>query len=514
VDAADADGAGREDAGSDGNALDWTIEFVGSDCDGDCGEAVHGTDVEGVDLGDDGTALDGVDLPDGQEDVEVVPKCLNDIDCPGVPPCKLGRCDPLVGCTYEYPDIECGDIQLPCRTGRCQFGSCQTQVLPDSTTCDDGDPCTLVDLCLEGACVGGLLDPECSPICGDGYCGGPETTCNCPGDCGLPCADKQCGPDGCGSSCGNCSPYYDCVDGICVYVPYCGDHNCDVDEDCGNCLQDCPCGCGEVCHSGVCEFVGCDGKECGDGECGVSCGTCPFGSYCLYGHTCGAVPGLDWVQIPGGTFDMGCSDGGLADCWPDEKPVHPVTLLPFQMMVAEMTEGQYFALMGTNPSCHYNGSNGDDHPVECVSWLESKAVCTVLNGRLPSEAEWEYAARGGTTTRHYCGNTEACLLDIAWYWANSSTGTGPRKHPIRLKLPNAWGLYDMLGNIYEWTNDWYSNGYYSEWFTDNPKGPNEGSTKVVRGGYFGYSFEEMRLSNRYSFLPGAKVHFLGLRCVR
>jgi len=211
---------------------------------------------------------------------------------------------------------------------------------------------------------------------------------------------------------------------------------------------------------------------------------------------------------------MGCSDGGLADCWPDEKPVHPVTLLPFQMMVAEMTEGQYFALMGNNPSCHYNGANGDDQPVECVTWFEAQAVCDVLDGRLPTEAEWEYAARGGTTTRHYCGDSEACLLDIAWYWANSSTGTGPRKHPGRLKLPNAYGLYDMLGNVYEWTSDWYGPGYYSEWFTDNPKGPSDGASKVVRGGYYAYSFAEMRLSNRCSYVPAVKDYFLGVRCVR
>jgi formylglycine-generating enzyme required for sulfatase activity len=184
--------------------------------------------------------------------------------------------------------------------------------------------------------------------------------------------------------------------------------------------------------------------------------------------------GIKMVPIPGGTFEMGTNVGPG-----DDKPVHSVTLSAFEMSATEITQGQYKAVMGTNPSMF----TGDDNlPVENVSWNDAVAFCRALSQktggefRLPTEAEWEYACRAGTTTVYNLGDAESDLARAGWYNSNSNSTT----HPVGQKTPNSWGLYDMHGNVWEWCNDWYAT--YSSDSVTNPTGPSTGSSHLRRGG--------------------------------
>jgi len=211
---------------------------------------------------------------------------------------------------------------------------------------------------------------------------------------------------------------------------------------------------------------------------------------------------------------MGCSPGDGV-CWFDEYPSHAVTLSPFQILETEVTEAQYFKATGGHPSCDNGAGDGPDSPVACVDWYESKAFCEVVDpkGRLCTEAEWEYAARGGTTTKYYCGDDAGCLDGIAWYDSNS----GGHRHDVKGRAPNVYGLYDMLGNVLEWTADWYSNSYYNVSPASNPQGPNSGSERVSRGGsFFYYSGNDyvLRVSWRKYSGPSSGSYAQGFRCCR
>ena len=249
---------------------------------------------------------------------------------------------------------------------------------------------------------------------------------------------------------------------------------------------------------------------------------CPRGQACV-DSLCVAdnAPGMEsagpgkyreprWIALEGGTFEMGCSPGD-SSCRDDELPRHTVTVAPFDMLETEVTEYQYESLMGDNPSCHLGRAAGPDMPVECVSWDRAMQLCATLGGRLPTEAEWELAARAGTTTRYYCGDDEACLDAIAWYGANSAK----TKHDVAGKVPNAFGLYDMIGNVYEWTLDFHSEKYPSEPNQKDPLGPPEGLYRTRRGGDF-YSFDarDLRVSSRTYRGPWDGPGNLGFRCVR
>jgi formylglycine-generating enzyme required for sulfatase activity len=221
----------------------------------------------------------------------------------------------------------------------------------------------------------------------------------------------------------------------------------------------------------------------------------------------GAQP-LTWIPIPGGAFNMGCSP--LDDnCGSNEKPSHAVTLSPFEMLQTEVTESQYEQVMAQNPSCDPFG-RGPCYPVECVLWADAKAFCEAVGGRLPTEAEWEYAARAGTETKFYCGNDLACLSEIAW-WTNAHFGS---KAPVGLKAPNGYGLYDTLGNVFEWTGDWYDYYGYLPTQSQDPVGPDSGLLRVVRGGYWFSPAGELRVSFRSAWLPSYASYKDGFRCVR
>lgn len=183
-----------------------------------------------------------------------------------------------------------------------------------------------------------------------------------------------------------------------------------------------------------------------------------------------------FILVPAGSFQMGSTDGVG-----DERPVHTVKITrPFYLGRTEVTQGQWKAVMGVNPSSF--SACGDDCPVERVSWDDVQEFIARLNAanpgagyRLPTEAEWEYAARAGTTGDY--GGT-GVLDEMGWYADNAGDGT----HPVAQKLPNAWGFYDMHGNVSEWVQDWYSETYYSTSPTEDPQGPPTGTMRVIRGG--------------------------------
>jgi formylglycine-generating enzyme required for sulfatase activity len=194
--------------------------------------------------------------------------------------------------------------------------------------------------------------------------------------------------------------------------------------------------------------------------------------------------GLKYVHIPPGQFQMGCSPGD-PDCSFEEKEAHLVAISRgFWIGQTEVTQAGYERVMkGKNPSLF----RGADRPVENVSWSEADAYCRAVGMRLPTEAEWEYAARAGIPSARY-GEIDK----IAVYAGNS--GDNPAR--VGSKRPNAWGLYDTLGNVLEWTNDWYGEDYYKTSRRDDPPGPSKGSQKVLRGGSWLYWDPGVRVSLR------------------
>jgi formylglycine-generating enzyme required for sulfatase activity len=225
--------------------------------------------------------------------------------------------------------------------------------------------------------------------------------------------------------------------------------------------------------------------------------------------------GMKFVSIPGGSFDMGCSPGDVW-CEFDEIPAHTITLSPFKISAYETTCAQWNAVMcnnQNNPTFCQDCQDCQDCPVVNVSWndvqlfIKKIRQITFKKYRLPSEAEWEYAARAGTTTRYYCGDDEDCIKDIAWYADNSNYIA----HPVGQREPNAFGLYDMLGNVYEWCNDWYNQGYYDASPEANPKGPASATTRVKRGGGIGSSAGRVRATYRYGSPPDFSNVRLGFR---
>jgi formylglycine-generating enzyme required for sulfatase activity len=229
--------------------------------------------------------------------------------------------------------------------------------------------------------------------------------------------------------------------------------------------------------------------------------------------------GMEFVLIPAGEFDMG-SPSDEEGRWSGEGPVHHVTIEdPFYMGKSEVTQAQWRAVMGDNPSFF---SGDDDLPVETVSWDDVQSFITKLNDkegtnkyRLPSEAEWEYACRAGTTTRYSFGDSESELGDYAWYYDNS----GGQTHPVGQKKANSWGLYDMHGNVYEWVQDC--------WHSDYNGAPTDGSawvvacelgyygvSRVFRGGYWHFSARSCRSACRRHVDPRDRDFILGFRLLQ
>ena len=229
--------------------------------------------------------------------------------------------------------------------------------------------------------------------------------------------------------------------------------------------------------------------------------------------------GQTFILLPAGTFTMGSpsSEPGSDD---GERPQHQVTLTQsFYMQQTEVTQAQWEAVMGSNPS----GFSGcATCPVEQVSWDDAQDYIVQMNLRgegtydLPTEAQWEYAYRAGSTTAFYNGaitetgsGYDPNLDAIGWYTYNSDSET----HPVAQKTPNAWGLYDMSGNVWEWCQDWFSESYYDSSPPTDPAGPSSGSYRVIRGGSWYFGSQGCRAANRDAVSPGNRVNDIGFRLV-
>jgi formylglycine-generating enzyme required for sulfatase activity len=221
---------------------------------------------------------------------------------------------------------------------------------------------------------------------------------------------------------------------------------------------------------------------------------------------------LELVLIPAGEFLMGSPDSAKeANYW--EKPQHRVRITkPFYLGKFAVTQEQWEAVMGNNPSKF----KGPKNPVETVSWEDCQKFLEKLNAKvgtergkfvLPTEAQWEYASRAGSTTRYCFGDDEKQLGEYAWYLPNSDK----KSHPVGEKKPNAWGLYDMHGNVWGWCQDWYKDVYYKESPVDDPPGPTGGSNRMIRGGSCFCPAWFCRSADRSYTVPGDRNFILGLR---
>jgi PKD repeat protein len=210
---------------------------------------------------------------------------------------------------------------------------------------------------------------------------------------------------------------------------------------------------------------------------------------------------IDMVFVQGSTFQMGSNTS-----WDSERPAHSVTLSNYYIGKTEVTQKQWREVMGNNPSY----LRGDDLPVEHVRWDDVQTFITKLNQqtgknyRLPTEAEWEFAALGGNNSKGYTYAGSNSLGDVAWYKGNMANKT----HQVGTKAANELGLFDMSGNVYEWCADWY--GTYSSAAQTNPTGPVSGSRRVHRGGYWDSDANNCRVTNRGNSAPG-DLWYMGFR---
>lgn len=216
---------------------------------------------------------------------------------------------------------------------------------------------------------------------------------------------------------------------------------------------------------------------------------------------------IEMVRVEGGTFTMGATAEQASDAFSDELPTHKVTLSPFLIGKYEVSQTLWLAVMGENPSVN----TGINLPVDNVTWSECQTFITKLNEltgknfRLLTEAEWEYAARGGNKSKGYKYSGSNNLGDVAWYIDNSNNTS----HAMGTKAPNELGIYDMTGNVMEWVSDW--KGSYSSGAQTNPTGPDSGTYRVNRGGSYGNVERLSRITNRNSIDPNMSSKTMGLR---
>jgi len=404
-------------------------------------------------------------------------------------------------------------VSVPgCDKGALEVGAEGGACYPNET-CNAGLVC-LSDLCVDPGtgCVSDCTGLECGadPVCGQS-CGTCDDGYSCQdGDCVKDscvsdCTGLECGADPvCGQSCGTCDDGYTCQSGECVEdacVPACGTAVCGMDPVCGT--QNC----------GTCG----EGYSCDDGECVEDTGWEPDD------YTVSCSNGM--CLIPAGSFWMGCNSAVDNDCDSDESPYHEVTLSGYYIDKTEVTVDDYADCVTagacTAPStassyCNWEVSGKGNHPVNCVNWSQAGEYCTWAGKRLPTEAEWEKAARGTDGRKYPWGNEDAtceyavmddggngCGTDSTWnVCGKSPAGDSP------------YGLCDMSGNVWEWVSDWYDSGYYTNSPASNPTGPVSGSDRVKRGGRFGTYDFGLRAANRSYDSPSYDYVSLGFRCVR
>jgi formylglycine-generating enzyme required for sulfatase activity len=555
-------------------APDCTGRACGDDgCGGSCGECQVGMscnaayvcesgctpDCEGKECGLDGcggscgTCEPGLKCDAAAQCVlmDCVPDCsgkaCGDDGCGG----QCGQCNPGSECSSDF---HCEFCQPKCSNKACGDDGCGGTC----GSCQTGKACNGAGQCI---CA-----PNCSgKQCGDDGCGVSCGSCasgkSCDGSgqcvCAPNCSGKECGDDGCGGSCGSCDGTAVCNAGSCEpCVKSCSGKVCGNDGCGGSCGT---CDGGDTCSvAGACECVGdCTGKACGDDGCGESCGGCVETEVCTPVGQCAAFLPGEVLIAAGPPFTMGSPPSELGHSSNEKQ--HLVTLTrSFYLQATEVTQGQWEARMGNNPS--FFPGCGADCPVERVNWWDALAYanelsmaaglapCYSLDGctgvtpgddlwcsavtvnapngdpyrcagyRLPTEAEWEYAYRADgpfSTKAFYNGDItdEGCddpkMDAIGWYCEQST-------HAVAQKTPNAWGLYDMPGNVWEWC--WDSYGDYPTGSVVDPPlpGPVKGSgtPRVFRGGSWSSSAAYARAAKRNDDSPQARDSWLGFRLAR
>ncbi len=457
-------------------------------------------------------------------------------------------------------EADCGDC--------CGDGVCDLRESPCTCPDDCGDPCT-GKVCGPDGCGG-----HCLPGCGLGLsCAEGECVC-------LPdCTGKKCGPDGCGGQCmPGCAGHEQCVEGACLCQPACVGKECGPDGCSGSCVA---CPPGASCVNGTCAIV-CGDGVCGGGEdkcsCPEDCGVCPVSEGFVLGWA-----GSFWMGSPEPATSCPFGYPAYPDCVAEagrnenEKLHYVVLTRDFEIMEHEVTQGAWMASFGGwNPATH--AGCGPGCPVETVSWYDALAFANVRSGesglapcyvlsevtcvdgsaagddfmacmnptqggisaakvtleggaakpydckgfRLPSESEWEYAARAGTHSAYHSGKGSdgghlACeipfhLTDIAWYCGNN-TPEGPKL--VGGKAPNAWGLHDMSGNVWEWCWDWMAAYPFGSPLLPavDPTGSGDWA-KVARGGAWSSDGKACRSAHRTGMPPDYRFLYLGFRLAR
>lgn len=224
----------------------------------------------------------------------------------------------------------------------------------------------------------------------------------------------------------------------------------------------------------------------------------------------------DMIMVQGGTFLMGAAMNDT-DAYSYEKPRHSVTLSDYYICKYEVTQELWQAVMDSTSNCNIGWTEdnglGEEYPAygvdwnDCISFIQRLNAITGLKFRLPTESEWEYAARGGRNSKGYMYAGGNVIADVAWYGYNSDD----KSHEVMQKKANELGLYDMTGNVFEWCSDWYADEYYSHSEAMNPQGPSGGSYRVYRGGCMHYSARGCRLSCRYCDYPDSRARDTGFR---
>lgn len=480
-------------------------DSVGNGTDDNC-DGIDGVDADGDKVAS--LASGGKDCNDANKAAypcaDELPGSAVDANCDG----KLAvSCDDCVGCTSDA----------------LVNGKCAHVAIGEGAGCEDGNVCTGGEVCKGGVCGAGVVkNCDDANVCTADACdvakGCLHAAVGDGGACDLDAS--KCTPDVCKA--GNCAKgiALDCDD-----KNACTADSCDaVTGKCGNAAK----ANGAACDDGdACTL----NDACAVGACKGAAKVCGAGEVCA-GGVCKAGAPAGMVLIPAGSFKMGCVPAGDASCSAGEKPQHSVTLSAYYIDKTEVTVAAYkkcvdagkCSLPSCNPSDYKTyGVNGkEQHPVNCVTWSQADAYCkwTDPKGRLPTESEWEKAARGGLDGKVYPWGDQspACTpgqpYTVVWGGAGNGCGKNSTWAVGTGSSPNGYGLYDMSGNVWEWVNDWYSSSYYDSSPATDPKGPVSGPNRVFRGGSFVNFADSLRASQRAYFSPGLVVGFLGFRCAK